>query len=142
MVARQFDPCQHARTMKRNSTVDDVAKAAGVARVTVSRVVNNVANVSPETRERVQRAVKVVAAPSTALARPRIPPPRMCVAIFGGAVLPVAVGAIADRFGLSMAFAVPLASYAFIAAFATAANRGNSPLDAAEPLRASRSPIP
>jgi len=66
----------------------------------------------------------------------------LCVAIFGGAVLPVAVGAIADRFGLSMAFAVPLASYAFIAAFATAANRGNSPLDAAEPLRASRSPIP
>ncbi len=60
MVARQFDPCQHTRTMKRNSTIDDVAKAAGVARVTVSRVVNNVANVSPETRERVQRAVKAL----------------------------------------------------------------------------------
>jgi len=43
--------------MKRNSTIDDVAKAAGVARVTVSRVLNNVANVRPETRQRVQRAV-------------------------------------------------------------------------------------
>jgi len=43
--------------MKRNSTIDDVAKAAGVARVTVSRVLNNGANVRPETRERVQRAM-------------------------------------------------------------------------------------
>lgn len=44
--------------MKGNSTIDDVAKAAGVARVTVSRVLNNGANVRPETRERVQRAVE------------------------------------------------------------------------------------
>ena len=44
--------------MKRNSTIDDVAKAAGVARVTVSRVLNNGNNVRPETRERVQRAVE------------------------------------------------------------------------------------
>lgn len=44
--------------MKRNSTIDDVAKAAGVARVTVSRVLNNGANVRPQTRERVQRAVE------------------------------------------------------------------------------------
>lgn len=43
--------------MKKNSTIDDVAKAAGVARVTVSRVLNNGANVRPETRERVRRAV-------------------------------------------------------------------------------------
>lgn len=43
--------------MKRNSTIDDVAKAAGVARVTVSRVLNNGSNVRPETRERVRRAV-------------------------------------------------------------------------------------
>ena len=43
--------------MKRNSTIDDVAKLAGVARVTVSRVLNNGSNVRPETRERVQRAV-------------------------------------------------------------------------------------
>ena len=32
----------------------------------------------------------------------------LCVAIFGGALLPLAVGAIADRFGLDAAFAVPL----------------------------------
>ena len=44
--------------MKRNSTIDDVAKAAGVARVTVSRVLNNGTNVRPETRERVRRAVE------------------------------------------------------------------------------------
>jgi LacI family transcriptional regulator len=49
--------CQPTRVTKRNSTIDDVAKAAGVARVTVSRVLNNGSNVRPETRERVQRAV-------------------------------------------------------------------------------------
>jgi LacI family transcriptional regulator len=48
------------RAMKRNSTIDDVAKAAGVARVTVSRVLNNGANVRAETRERVQRAVEAL----------------------------------------------------------------------------------
>lgn len=42
---------------KRNFTIDDVAEAAGVARVTVSRVLNNAHNVRPETREKVQRAV-------------------------------------------------------------------------------------
>ena len=46
--------------MKRNATIDDVAKAAGVARVTVSRVLNNGANVRPETRQRVQRAVQAL----------------------------------------------------------------------------------
>jgi LacI family transcriptional regulator len=46
--------------MKRISTIDDVAKAAGVARVTVSRVLNNGSNVRPETRERVQRAVEAL----------------------------------------------------------------------------------
>src|SRR5215208_5486349 len=46
--------------MKRNSTIDDVAKAAGVARVTVSRVLNNGTHVRPETRERVRRAVEAL----------------------------------------------------------------------------------
>ena len=46
--------------MKRSSTIDDVARAAGVARVTVSRVLNNGNNVRPETRERVQRAVEAL----------------------------------------------------------------------------------
>lgn len=45
---------------KRNSTIDDVARAAGVARVTVSRVLNNGANVRPETRDRVRQAVEVL----------------------------------------------------------------------------------
>jgi LacI family transcriptional regulator len=46
--------------MKRNSTIDDVAQAAGVARVTVSRVLNNGTNVRPETRERVRRAMETL----------------------------------------------------------------------------------
>lgn len=45
----------------------------------------------------------------------------LCVAIFGGALLPMAVGVIADRFGLGLSFIVPLAAYAFIAAFALGA---------------------
>jgi LacI family transcriptional regulator len=45
---------------KRNSTIDDVARAAGVARVTVSRVLNNEQNVRPETRKRVLRAVEAL----------------------------------------------------------------------------------
>lgn len=45
---------------RRNSTIDDVAKEAGVARVTVSRVLNNVQNVRPETRGKVLRAVEAL----------------------------------------------------------------------------------
>ena len=60
----------------------------------------------------------------------------LCLAIFGGAMLPIAVGAIADSFGLSAAFVVPLAAYCFIAAFAVAA-RGERPVDPA-----TASPIP
>jgi LacI family transcriptional regulator, galactose operon repressor len=48
----------HTRVSSRNCTIDDVAKAAGVARVTVSRVLNNGQNVRPETRERVRQAVE------------------------------------------------------------------------------------
>jgi FHS family L-fucose permease-like MFS transporter len=51
----------------------------------------------------------------------------LCLAIFGGAVLPLAVGAVADRFGLGVSFAVPLAAYAFIAAFALAARESAAP---------------
>lgn len=45
----------------------------------------------------------------------------LCLAIFGGAMLPVAVGTIADRLGLTASFLVPLAAYCFIAFFASAA---------------------
>lgn len=51
---------QLTRVGKQAITIDDVAKAAGVARVTVSRVLNNVANVRPETRERVRSAVEAL----------------------------------------------------------------------------------
>ena len=42
------------------ATISDVAKRAGVAPVTVSRVINNADNVSPVTRERVQRAIEAL----------------------------------------------------------------------------------
>ncbi len=47
----------------------------------------------------------------------------LCMAIVGGAVLPLLMGHLADRFGLHMAYAVPLAAYACIAAFGLAAWR-------------------
>ena len=50
----------------------------------------------------------------------------LCLAIFGGALLPIAVGRIADGFGLSAAFMVPLGAYAFIAFFAAAARNGRA----------------
>jgi FHS family L-fucose permease-like MFS transporter len=63
----------------------------------------------------------------------------LSAAILGGALLPLAVGAIADRFGLSAAFAVPLLGYAFIAVFAAAAREGY-PRDRQLPVQGS--PIP
>lgn len=64
----------------------------------------------------------------------------LCLAIFGGALLPVAVGAIADSFGLNAAFAVPLIAYIFIAFFSVAA-RDRAENRAAE-LPTGASPIP
>ena len=42
---------------RTRATIRDVAALAGVGTKTVSRVINDEANVSPQTRERVQRAV-------------------------------------------------------------------------------------
>ena len=39
----------------------------------------------------------------------------LCMAIVGGAVVPVVQGAVADRVGVHLAFVVPLVSYAYIA---------------------------
>jgi MFS transporter, FHS family, L-fucose permease len=64
----------------------------------------------------------------------------LCVAIFGGALLPVAVGTIADSFGLGASFAVPLAAYLFIAVFAFAARSNGSGASADGSLE-SASPI-
>jgi FHS family L-fucose permease-like MFS transporter len=52
----------------------------------------------------------------------------LCLAILGGALLPIAVGAIADIFGLSASFIVPLGAYAFIAIFAVATRDGRNAL--------------
>jgi FHS family L-fucose permease-like MFS transporter len=66
----------------------------------------------------------------------------LCLAIFGGALLPITVGRIADAFGLSASFIVPLAAYSFIALFAVAARATDErPEPAVEPP-ASASPIP
>ena len=45
-------------SVKKSTTMSDVAKTAGVTSMTVSRVVNQTGYVSEETRERVMRAVK------------------------------------------------------------------------------------
>lgn len=50
----------------------------------------------------------------------------LCLAIFGGAMLPLAVGTIADRLGLSASFIVPFAAYAFVVFFAVAARAGGN----------------
>ena len=63
----------------------------------------------------------------------------LCLAIFGGALLPIAVGGIADSFGLSASFAVPLVAYLFIASFAIAAREADNALPDAE---MTASPIP
>lgn len=61
----------------------------------------------------------------------------LCVAILGGALLPIAVGAIADTLGLSVSFIVPLAAYAVIALFALSARE-----TARAELSTGASPIP
>lgn len=65
----------------------------------------------------------------------------LCLAIFGGALLPIAVGTIADVFGLGASFAVPLAAYCFIAVFAVAMRDLSNGEQAAE-ASATSSPIP
>lgn len=49
-----------SRRTRSTVTITDVAREAGVSPMTVSRVVNAEANVSPATRERVERAVKAL----------------------------------------------------------------------------------
>ena len=44
--------------MRKDATMSDVARLAGVSSMTVSRVINNSPNVKPETREWVQVAIK------------------------------------------------------------------------------------
>ena len=54
----------------------------------------------------------------------------LCMAIVGGAILPVVQGAAADRFGVHLAFVVPMASYAFIAwygAFGSVCGKASAP---------------
>jgi FHS family L-fucose permease-like MFS transporter len=66
----------------------------------------------------------------------------LCLAIFGGALLPLAVGAIADKFGLGISFIVPLAAYLFITFFALAARGKDTAAGLPIKRPASASPIP
>jgi FHS family L-fucose permease-like MFS transporter len=66
----------------------------------------------------------------------------LCLAIFGGAILPLAVGAMADRFSLGLSFVVPLAAYGFIALFALAARESKAPAVASPDPAISVAPIP
>lgn len=66
----------------------------------------------------------------------------LCLAIFGGAVLPIAVGTVADHFGLNAAFVIPLLAYAFIAFFAVAARNDHTAHEAIPDAPVSASPIP
>ena len=54
---------------KRKPTIYEVAKAAGVSRQTVSRVLNNRPDVSPETRKRVKEIIKQLDYQPSAIAR-------------------------------------------------------------------------
>lgn len=49
----------------------------------------------------------------------------LCLAIVGGAILPLLVGQIADHAGLGLVFIVPLAAYAYIAVFALRCAQAN-----------------
>src|SRR5512136_1135590 len=51
------------------STISDVARLAGVSAMTVSRVINNSGYISPETRERVEKAILDLGYVPNALAR-------------------------------------------------------------------------
>jgi LacI family transcriptional regulator len=51
------------------STIKDIARKAGVSGATVSRVINDAKNVKPETREKVQRAIKELSYYPNSLAR-------------------------------------------------------------------------
>ncbi|MCJ2014347.1 sugar MFS transporter [Methylobacterium sp. J-076] len=55
----------------------------------------------------------------------------VCVAIVGGAVVPVITGALADRIGLQPALIAPIACYACVAAFGLASLRGPKAVGAA-----------
>jgi FHS family L-fucose permease-like MFS transporter len=52
----------------------------------------------------------------------------LCMAIIGGAVLPLVMGHLADLFGLRQAYVVPLLGYMCIAAFGLAASRVRRPI--------------
>ena len=66
----------------------------------------------------------------------------LCLAIFGGALLPIAVGTVADHFGLNASFVIPLLAYAFIAFFAVAARNADGAREPVLEAPVSASPIP
>jgi LacI family transcriptional regulator len=79
-----------ARPIRSRVTVRDIAAATGVSIATVSRVINEQANVAPHTRELVQRAVEQLGAPH----------PRSAGRVAQGAVYLRCPYLLTDYFGL------------------------------------------
>jgi len=48
----------------------------------------------------------------------------MCMAIFGGAVMPPLMGLVADHGGVRLAFLLPLAAFVYLALLALGGGRG------------------
>ena len=59
-IPRQQSMKRMADKLQRNTTMADVARLAGVGKMTVSRVLTGSAGVSKDTAERVYRAIKIL----------------------------------------------------------------------------------
>jgi LacI family transcriptional regulator len=55
-----MNKAKNTGTVKREATIKDVAREAGVSAMTVSRVINGKSNVRPATAERIEQAIKKV----------------------------------------------------------------------------------
>jgi len=49
----------------------------------------------------------------------------LCLAIVGGAIVPVGQGLLADQFGLTLSFLLPAACYVYIAWFGLKGHKAN-----------------
>jgi LacI family transcriptional regulator len=65
----KIKPTKSSRYTNKRATIKEVAKAAGVSTQTVSRVINDRPDVSPETRERIQQVIVELDYQPSALAR-------------------------------------------------------------------------
>ena len=62
----------------------------------------------------------------------------LIMAIFGGAIVPLIQAAVADSFGLTMSFVVPIVCYGYIWLFARGTTDRNKVVEASSELRSRR----